>query len=294
MEPLRDIIRFSVTKALEIWSNPKLIRDTVEITVVMLFLFGFELFARRNWRRYLSKNVRIDILYFIFYYAGFFHFLVWNPIYRWAQATLTPLLSPIQLNLIPRIPGATQIIVFILFTDLLEYWIHRLKHSSRILWPFHSIHHSQGMLTAVANYRIHFVDEVFRRTVFFFAFLVVGVSAPMWIVADLLLNLILALQHSGLKWTLGPLGMIFASPRFHGLHHSIEDRHQHHNYGILFCFWDRLFGTAAGPGEEVTTYGLSTPIPESFVRQQLSVPFVELARSLFPRWADRFQQRGLA
>jgi sterol desaturase/sphingolipid hydroxylase (fatty acid hydroxylase superfamily) len=33
------------------------------------------------------------------------------------------------------------------------------------------------------------------------------------------------------------------SPQFHRIHHSIEPEHRDRNFGVIFSFWDRLFGT---------------------------------------------------
>ena len=49
-----------------------------------------------------------------------------------------------------------QIVTLILMADFIGYWSHRLRHSNRYLWAFHTIHHSQTMLTVVTNYRFHY------------------------------------------------------------------------------------------------------------------------------------------
>jgi sterol desaturase/sphingolipid hydroxylase (fatty acid hydroxylase superfamily) len=45
--------------------------------------------------------------------------------------------------------------------------------------------------------------------------------------------------------------LVFADNRTHRIHHSVEDQHVGHNFGVLTTLWDRLFGTywAPQPGE---------------------------------------------
>ena len=60
-------------------------------------------------------------------------------------------------------------------------------------------------------------------------------------------------QHANFKCSFGGLGdRIWVSPRFHRLHHSIGIGHESagrqtlggHNFGVLFPWWDMLFGTS--------------------------------------------------
>ena len=59
-------------------------------------------------------------------------------------------------------------------------------------------------------------------------------------------------QHANLRLWFGPVGeRLWVSPRFHRLHHAIGIGHESrgavlggHNFGVLFPWWDMLFGTA--------------------------------------------------
>ena len=49
-----------------------------------------EIAARKNWRvRYGSVNFRIDVLYYVFYYGGIYHVLV----FAWMYKVLTGLVT---------------------------------------------------------------------------------------------------------------------------------------------------------------------------------------------------------
>jgi sterol desaturase/sphingolipid hydroxylase (fatty acid hydroxylase superfamily) len=39
--------------------------------------------------------------------------------------------------------------------------------------------------------------------------------------------------------------MIFVTSNFHSAHHSLDYKESNSNFGIIFSFWDILFGTVA-------------------------------------------------
>ncbi len=39
------------------------------------------------------------------------------------------------------------------------------------------------------------------------------------------------------------LKLALVTPSVHHLHHALEERAANHNFGVIFTFWDRLFGT---------------------------------------------------
>ena len=102
----------------------------------------------------------------------------------------------------------------VLVSDFVGYWSHRWRHSSKLLWTFHSIHHSQTNLTIVSNYRFHVVDETLLRLWLFIPFQMLGTGLALWLWLDLIMAWILYVQHSEWKWTYGRLGYIFVSPAF--------------------------------------------------------------------------------
>ena len=57
------------------------------------------------------------------------------------------------------------------------------------------------------------------------------------------------------KW----LEYIFITPSLHGVHHASDEKYLDKNYGDVFVFWDKLFGTFQKE-EEKPRYGLTHPI----------------------------------
>ena len=80
--------------------------------------------------------------------------------------------------------------------------------------------------------------------------------------------------HSPTTLHFGPLGKVLVDKRFHRIHHSIEPRHHHSNFGAMTTLWDRLFGTAYFPAKgEWPTIGLAdTPEPKT-LGEWSSIPF---------------------
>ncbi len=60
---------------------------------------------------------------------------------------------------------------------------------------------------------------------------------------------LVALAHSNLPLSFGPLGRIVVSPNFHRIHHRMEGR-QDVNLGFALTIWDQMFKTAIMPTKE--------------------------------------------
>jgi sterol desaturase/sphingolipid hydroxylase (fatty acid hydroxylase superfamily) len=48
-------------------------------------------------------------------------------------------------------------------------------------------------------------------------------------------------------WLQRPLGLILFTANAHVIHHSVDIRRQNSNFGDIFPWWDRLFGTYHPP-----------------------------------------------
>ncbi|MFD3189692.1 sterol desaturase family protein [Sedimentitalea sp. HM32M-2] len=142
--------------------------------------------------------------------------------------------------------------------DLATYWVHRIHHETRILWPFHSVHHSAEVMTPITVYRKHPLYDV-TKTVVHGALLGllqgvliglfpggVSMAALMGINAGyFLFNMLGAnFRHSHIWLSYGRvLEHLLISPAQHQIHHSIEPRHHNTNYGEVLAVWDWMFGT---------------------------------------------------
>ena len=74
-------------------------------------------------------------------------------------------------------PALLQVLELFFISDFCAYWIHRWSHQSKLLWKFHSIHHSSTRLDWLAGSRLHFIDSVATRIPGFIPIYVFGFAS---------------------------------------------------------------------------------------------------------------------
>lgn len=163
-------------------------------------------------------------------------------------------------NVIPwHIPvTGWSVVLAILVIDFLYYWEHRWEHEIRLLWSYHSIHHSSPIYNYTTALRVSFIDN-FVTWVFYLPAILLGFHP---VIVLLAIAFILGYQfwiHTELIRSMGWFEWIFNSPSHHRVHHGSDDIYLDKNYGALLIIWDRMFGTFQKELHR-PTYGLTTPI----------------------------------
>ncbi len=153
--------------------------------------------------------------------------------------------------------GYTMVLAVVVI-DFLYYWEHRMEHRIRILWSYHSIHHSSPIYNYTTALRVSFIDNF----VVFFFFLPAILAGFHPIMVILAIGVMLIYQfwlHTELIGKLGVFEYVFMTPSQHRVHHGSDDLYLDKNYGAIFSLWDRMFGTSQ---KEIfpPKYGLTTPI----------------------------------
>jgi len=222
---------------------------------------------------YLHASHIVDIKVFLvsrlLSAAGFFQVVFLG---SWVATKIAAVLggptgTPSSLN--PLIAGLLLLVV----NDFGVYWVHRVHHETRTLWPFHSLHHSAEVMTPITVFRKHPVYDLissFVRGLFIGTLqgvllgLVVGEVAFVTVAGlnagYFLFNMLGAnLRHTHIWLSYGPVWeRILISPAQHQIHHSLEPRHFNKNYGEVLAIWDWMFGTLYVPkGEEKLEFGLA-------------------------------------
>jgi alkylglycerol monooxygenase len=149
-------------------------------------------------------------------------------------------------------------ILLLLSTDLVWYWYHRLGHEINFLWAAHIVHHQSEEFNLSAAARITTIQAVFRN-VFWCILPLVGFHPNMIITILLAHGAYSFFTHTQLIGKLGWLEYILITPSLHGVHHASDEKYLDKNYGDVFVFWDKLFGTFQTE-EEAPKYGLTHPI----------------------------------
>ena len=149
------------------------------------------------------------------------------------------------------------------------YWLHRMYHTQRYIWPIHAVHHKAEVMSPVTAYRQHPLALVLSVLVVSTCVgvvqgVVIGVVDPSTTIAQVAgvnavlftLSLVFAnFRHSHIWISFGPvLERILISPAQHQVHHSIDPAHHMKNFGETLAVWDWMFGTlyVAGAPKDLT------------------------------------------
>lgn len=140
------------------------------------------------------------------------------------------------------------VVASLLIYDFFIYVSHFCKHRFDLLWIGHRFHHATTELTAFATFRGHILDFPWRLvSVSLPTLFVCGFSFKVAFGVFFFENISQILTHSKINTGYGWFGRIFTSPQMHRRHHSDVDSNC--NYGLIFSFWDRIFGTYK-PGDQ--------------------------------------------
>ncbi|WP_199118816.1 sterol desaturase family protein [Pedobacter sp. ASV28] len=149
-------------------------------------------------------------------------------------------------------------VLLILVTDLVWYWYHRLGHEVNFLWAAHIVHHQSEEFNLTVSARITAFQALIRG--FFWCLLpFLGFHPTMVMVILTVHGAYSFFTHTQLIGKLGWLENILITPSLHGIHHASNEKYLDKNYGDVFVFWDKLFGTFQKE-EEAPIYGLTHPI----------------------------------
>ena len=144
------------------------------------------------------------------------------------------------------VPAWSWLLLDLLLLDLWIYWWHRASHRIGFLWRFHRVHHLDQWLDVTSAVRFHFGEVILSalfRAVVIFCFALPLTSV---IVFETLVLIITAFHHSNIRLP-KPLERILSllviTPSIHWVHHHVAQPDTDSNYGTIFSFWDRLFGS---------------------------------------------------
>lgn len=178
-------------------------------------------------------------------------------------------------NLLSMVAAYTALpLLGFLVYDFFYYWFHRILHNFRVLWRVHSVHHSIEELNAVNDYH-HWLEDALRVPLIVVPIsLLVRIDATVLIICVVILRFMGQMTHANSKVSYGLFRYVIAEPRFHRIHHSLEERHFDKNFAFMFPVWDVIFGTAYFPAQnEYPKTGLANQKePESVVGYVIS-PF---------------------
>lgn len=171
------------------------------------------------------------------------------------------------------LPLWVQGFMFLIVSDFLLYWTHRMFHGGGF-WKYHAIHHSSEEIEWISAARFHPVNLFLGTVAVDVLLLVAGISpnVMLWVGPFTIFHS--AFVHANLNWTLGPFKYVIATPVFHRWHHTSLEEGGDTNFAGTFPIWDILFGTFRMPeGVLPENYGVDDKEFPEGIGRQLAYPF---------------------
>ncbi|MEQ1953133.1 sterol desaturase family protein [Mesorhizobium sp. CN2-181] len=217
---------------------------------LVLAVFAVELvyvdYGKSGFRRIFfarSKSTITDIVFFVLQTTGMialfaaFSSLGLSYFITKSAQGLTPL------NLGNYLPGWAHVILFLVLSDFLCYWQHRLMHWSPALWRLHEFHHAAEEFNALTAHREHPLEKAISMVVLLAPALVIGLPTGEFTTVLLIFGAVGFVKHSAIPWH-GRFGKyVIQSARDHSVHHSKLSEHRNRNFANYFPIWDHMFAT---------------------------------------------------
>ena len=160
----------------------------------------------------------------------------------------------------PSVPPLAAAVIAVAALDFAFYAAHVSWHKIPSLWRFHAVHHSDPTVDVTTTIRQHPVEGLLRYAAIAAMTIAIGPSPTAFVVYRVASALNALLEHANLRaprWLDRGLSLVTTWPYLHKIHHSRRPEQTDTNYGNLFSFWDRLFGTFTPSHEGMhVRYGL--------------------------------------
>lgn len=187
-------------------------------------------------------------------------FLLTNHLFIWVYLALIPAAEP-HLSWLREygflvwswFPLWLECAVAVIVLDAIMYGQHTLFHKVSVLWRAHRVHHSDLDVDATTGFRIHPIEMGVITATKLSAVLLIGFSPVAALVYELVFWCFLIFGHANIDFPRAGdrfLRAFLITPDLHRVHHSIYRDEAEANYGFVFTWWDRLFGTYRAEPED--------------------------------------------
>ncbi|WP_109438742.1 sterol desaturase family protein [Aquimarina sp. AU119] len=245
------------------------------IIIISLLVWGLEIiFPWRKNQSIFRKDFWIDGFYMFFNFfifsiaiSGFYKLLevLFNDIHITSKS-----LAIIEIS---DWPLWTQLLIFFILLDFVQWFTHILLHKYSFLWKYHQVHHSTKEMGFAAHLRYHWMENILYKPLKTFAVMILGGFEPeqAYIIHFLAIT-IGHFNHSNIKITWGPLKYLINNPVMHLYHHSykLPEGRFGVNFGISLSLWDYIFKTNYIPEDSGTIelgFEGEEQFPKSFLGQ---------------------------
>jgi sterol desaturase/sphingolipid hydroxylase (fatty acid hydroxylase superfamily) len=171
------------------------------------------------------------------------------------------------------LPLWLQAAIFLVGSDVIMYWSHRIFHRPT-MWKYHAVHHSSTDLDWISAARFHPVNIALGSVASDVILMLAGISPNALVILGPFTIAHSAFVHANLNWTLGPLRYVIAGPVFHRWHHTSAEQGGERNFASTFPVLDLIFGTFHLPKETLPgSYGVADQAYPGDFGAQMIHPF---------------------
>ncbi|MDA0195727.1 MAG: sterol desaturase family protein [Bacteroidetes bacterium] len=158
------------------------------------------------------------------------------------------------------LPVWAELLIAVIFLDFMaQYLVHFLLHRIKWMWKFHMVHHSDTKVDATTGTRLHPGDYLFREIFGIGTAVMIGIPVSYYVFYRIMTIFFTYLTHANFQfppWIDKAMSTVFISPNMHKFHHHFERPWTDTNFGNIFSFWDRIFGTMVYDDPKKIKYGL--------------------------------------
>lgn len=194
-------------------------------------------------------------------------------IFSWIETNQFGLLYLIE------VPVWAEIIIAVMLLDFIsQYCVHYLLHKVPFMWRFHTVHHSDTHVDVTSGTRHHPIDFIFRETFALIGILIAGLPIAYYLIYRILTVFFTYFSHADIQlpnWLDRTISYVFISPNTHKFHHHHVMPWTDTNFGNIFSFWDRIFGTFIYQDTKNIVYGVDILDADKSedILYQLKAPF---------------------
>jgi len=184
------------------------------------------------------------------------------------------------LHWLPEMPLWLEVTLGLMLLDLVgAYLAHWTEHKVKPLWMIHLVHHSDHKVDTTTANRHHPLESFIRFGFTLFGVFIIGANMGIVMLYQSLSLALTQFNHANIKLPKKLdlfLSYFIVSPDMHKTHHHYRLPYTDANFGNIFSFWDRLFGTYLPFDREKLVYGVDVFFDEEAngkIKTLLKQPF---------------------
>jgi sterol desaturase/sphingolipid hydroxylase (fatty acid hydroxylase superfamily) len=160
-----------------------------------------------------ARAVKVDILYTVIHRLGLFKLVMFFTLETWFENVWGQLrtMGLPTWHLDQVWPGVTDqavvsFVIYLVFFDFVNYWMHRAQHQSARWWALHAMHHAQRQMTMWSDNRNHLLDDVITSLLLAAVAMLVGVGPGQFVALVAVSQLSENFQHANVRMWFGRVG----------------------------------------------------------------------------------------